>query len=328
MLSPANPFALAAELQQTLMRRIDTDHRLASAALAEERRDLLQSGATLMSELQVEPVPQYTGATDALAICDSIGLSRSESTRLVESIFGVDAADVRLFTHQAAALQTAFATDRPHNPVVTSGTGSGKTESFLLPVLARLLIDARGWTRQPGAPWWDDASPAWRPLRTRGPHDAMRTMVLYPMNALVEDQIARLRRTLRRLQRAGGPHLWFGRYTSATPGGAGELPQGRSDSRVKPLAQDLVAMQREFDELATLDERTLAQFQDPRQAEMVTRWDMIATPPDILVTNYSMLNVMLMRELGAPLFERTRSWLASDPRHVFTLVVDELHLYQ
>ncbi len=66
----------------------------------------------------------------------------------------------------------------------------------------------------------------------------------------------------------------------------------------------------------------------PRRAELLTRWDMICDPPDVLVTNYSMLNVMLMRRLEDPIFEQTRAWLEFDPANVFTLVVDELHLYR
>ena len=55
---------------------------------------------------------------------------------------------------------------------------------------------------------------------------------------------------------------------------------------------------------------------------------MVETPPDILVTNYSMLNAMLMREFEEPVFAKTRAWLDEDPEHVFTLIVDELHLYR
>jgi DEAD/DEAH box helicase domain-containing protein len=83
------------------------------------------------------------------------------------------------------------------------------------------------------------------------------------------------------------------------------------------------------DRLKTLgDETLLSQFQDPFAGELVTRWDMVASPPDILVTNYSMLNAMLMRDIEEPMFEATRAWLADSPQHVFTLVVDELHLYR
>ena len=51
-------------------------------------------------------------------------------------------------------------------------------------------------------------------------------------------------------------------------------------------------------------------------------------PPDILITNYSMLNIMLMRDIEAPIFDMTRQWLDADPAHVFHLVVDELHTYR
>lgn len=76
------------------------------------------------------------------------------------------------------------------------------------------------------------------------------------------------------------------------------------------------------------DDDLLGQFQDPYGGELVTRWDMVATPPDILVTNYSMLNAMLMRDLEEPMFDATRCWLSESAENVFTLVVDELHLYR
>jgi hypothetical protein len=63
---------------------------------------------------------------------------------------------------------------------------------------------------------------------------------------------------------------------------------------------------------------------------MWSRWDMQDTPPDILITNYSMLNIMLMRQLEDPIFEKTRAWLEGDSgeERVFFLVVDELHSYR
>ena len=61
-------------------------------------------------------------------------------------------------------------------------------------------------------------------------------------------------------------------------------------------------------------------------AEMLSRWDMQQTPPDILITNISMLNAMLSRSSEQRMLEQTRDWLASDSRNRFTLVIDELHL--
>ena len=48
----------------------------------------------------------------------------------------------------------------------------------------------------------------------------------------------------------------------------------------------------------------------------------------LLVSNFSMLNVMLMRDLEEPIFEATREWLREDESNVFTLVIDELHSYR
>ena len=61
---------------------------------------------------------------------------------------------------------------------------------------------------------------------------------------------------------------------------------------------------------------------------MWSRWDMQDHPPDILITNYSMLNIMLMRSIEANIFKQTSAWLAESPEHVFFLVVDELHTYR
>ena len=60
---------------------------------------------------------------------------------------------------------------------------------------------------------------------------------------------------------------------------------------------------------------------------MRSRWDMQDSPPDILITNYSMLSIMLMREEDSQIFEMTRQWLAQ-PGSVFHLIIDELHLYR
>ena len=51
-------------------------------------------------------------------------------------------------------------------------------------------------------------------------------------------------------------------------------------------------------------------------------------PPDVMITNYSMLNVALMRDDEAAIFDETRRWLERSDENVFTLVVDEMHLYR
>lgn len=324
------PHRVMTEIQETLLSYIDTAYWLADPDVVAERRRLLSAPGTLFQEPLIEPVLPYPGTVPALTTCEEVGLTKDEGVLLLRSVFGdIGGPDMMLREHQAEALRVSLlGSGAATNPVVTSGTGSGKTESFLLPVLARLIIESRGWKRD-GAlnAWWDSSPERWTASRSESRPAAVRTIVLYPMNALVEDQVARLRRSLRRMTSLGGPELWFGRYTGATLGGA-VMPERGRHKQLASVARQVRAMVEEIDGVAGSGDDLTSQMSDPRANEMVTRWDMVAAPPDILVTNYSMLNVMLMRETEQPIFHATRDWLASDPSHEVTLVVDELHLYR
>ncbi|MBU5423420.1 DEAD/DEAH box helicase [Cellulomonas hominis] len=328
MATSASPLSVGRSINETLLRYIDTAFYLRDDGLRTERRRRLLEDVRLLPEPLLEPVLPYDGVVDAIEACREVGLAQDEASWLVHGLFGTSLGDdVRLRRHQAEALAVAFAVAGPSNPVVTSGTGSGKTESFLLPVLARLLVEARSWAPAQGVnAWWETSR--WSPARKdEARAAAVRTMVLYPTNALVEDQMSRLRRTARRIQDLGGPALWFGRYTSGAPGGTRLPSTTRKDEKVATVGHDLRLLVQEYEALAS-DPEVRDFLPDPRRAELLTRWDMICDPPDVLVTNYSMLNVMLMRRLEDPIFEQTRAWLEFDPANVFTLVVDELHLYR
>lgn len=318
------PLEVRDQLRDTLLRYIDTQYWLRFPGLLEERRSLLQ-GDVLMQDVFLEPVVPYLGTRSATSVLEQCGLTATEAAILTKSVFGVpDESLVNLRDHQAEAL---IAQTHDKNPVVTSGTGSGKTEAFLLPLLANLIKESRAWDPESVHHWWE--TNRWTPLR-QGREAAVRSLVLYPTNALVEDQMTRLRKAIRRLRELGGPSIWFGRYTGSTIG-SGELPleKGRWVSqRISGVSQEIQAMITEFDRVKGGGTELAAEMCDPRHDEMVTRWDMIAAPPDVLVTNYSMLNVMLMRPREDDVFDATRVWLAEDDGHTFTLVVDELHLYR
>src|SRR6202044_2537686 len=66
----------------------------------------------------------------------------------------------------------------------------------------------------------------------------------------------------------------------------------------------------------------------PDDVELVTRHEVQAAPPDLLVTNYSMLEYMMMRPIERPIFDKTREWLAQNPSEKFLIVLDEAHLYR
>lgn len=182
-----------------------------------------------------------------------------------------------LYEHQSSAIE--HLTSNRGNLVVATGTGSGKTECFLIPLLYWLVTEPEQTRKQPG----------------------VRALLLFPMNALVEDQIRRLRAVLcwlngqnelalpnMRLAR----RVTFGRYVGTTR-------LNSSDSSPERRDPD--------DHLGTL-------------GEMIYREDMQKSPPDILITNFTMLEYMLLRNDDRKLFSR--------PDLFRMLVLDELHTYR
>lgn len=333
-----SPLDLESGLRETFLRYIDTAFGLRDDALREERRDLLVGGQSrLFAPLLLEPVVPYDGVASIAEVAADLAMDEGLLARVCCAVFGMDgdqAASIFLRRHQVEALRVHLSeSGLKRNIVVTSGTGSGKTEAFLLPILMRLAREVEHDGMSPIHPWWESGRRAepWRPVRAGSSRQpAMRAMVLYPTNALVEDQLSRLRGAVSRLRLGSRPaDLWFGRYNSGTPG-MKAVPRGKStEPRVSKVASDIRAAERERLLIAEhADAELLNQFPSVLEGELTTRWDIIATPPDILVTNYSMLNAMLMRDIEDALFAKTAAWLAASTDNVFTLVVDEVHLYR
>jgi len=318
------------KLRSAFFRYYNTPFGLANEDLQKEREGLLDcdNGIYRLPLIELRPEYKTTGRTMA-ASASGAGLS-DDIAQFVAA--GLVPGGRPLYTHQELSLRLGTTAGR--NVVITAGTGSGKTESFLLPILASLLEESRQWTgnRSPDNVWWRDESD-FIPQRggESGRTPAVRAMILYPMNALVDDQLIRLRKALDSdearewLDRnRSGHRFYFGRYTGATP-----VTGSPSDSRaVGDLRRYLRATELRSKRAREKGDDT--QYFVPRLngAEMRSRWDMIAAPPDVLITNYSMLNVMLLRSRDVGFFERTRAWLKESPSNRFTLVIDELHTYR
>lgn len=330
-MNTSNPIHLQAGIEEGYLRYFDTAYWLRDSKMMAERGELLRQEGHIFRESLIEPVPKYPSGPTILDVCNKAGLDELIADQIGRMFYNSNG-QFKLWNHQAQALRVslALAGSTPRNAIVTSGTGSGKTECFLMPMFARLLEEARHWAEQPDLfRWWDCQEGPWRACRADETRPAaVRSLILYPTNALVEDQISRLRLAVETLGSRGfAPRIYFGRYTGITLGW-GDVPARCQHKYVQRVARELLDMERIRDGLASQDHEITSQFPDIRKGELLTRWDMLAAPPDILVTNYSMLNVMLMRKRESPIFDSTRQWLAADPRRCFTLVVDELHTYR
>ncbi|RWR27258.1 DUF1998 domain-containing protein [Sinirhodobacter populi] len=340
-------------LHGSLSDYIEATYHISAPSLIAQRQRLLERDGVIHRIPYLESTPKYqTGDTFG----SLVGLPSAAQTlfsRLSSPSDGLP----RLiydppYKHQAESLRHNLIDGK--NLVIMTGTGSGKTESFLLPILGKFAHEAQ---TRPGV---FAAQPA------------MRALIMYPMNALVNDQLGRLRALL------GDPRLvstfkeWcgrpprFARYTSRTPY-AGIRTSKKDSSRLQAFdsfyvdvlrranSDDADEKEQAVELLTALKDRGKwpakpdleawygqkgRAWQDrktgefvravtlPDDSELLTRHEVHAAPPDLLVTNYSMLEYMLMRPIERPIFDRTREWLADNPDETFLVVLDEAHLYR
>ena len=171
--------------------------------------------------------------------------------------------DRPLYAHQVKALERAM---EHKNLVVTTGTGSGKTECFLIPIVNSLLQEVEAGTLS----------------------NAVRAIVIYPMNALANDQIKRMRALLK-----GYPQIRFGLYN-------GNTKHSETEARSQ------------YHRMHGADS-------NPLENEVISREAMQKTPPHILITNYSMLEYMMLRPKDDAVFS------GAQLRYI---VLDEAHIYK
>lgn len=334
-----NPLTVAssyARLQEAFMRFYNTAYELRDEAISREREQLLRSAGVAFTTPFVELMPFYEPSTVSLAdVLSDAGVP--QAAELFRA--GLMPYDFP-YAHQADALRHTLA---GRDVVVGTGTGSGKTEAFLLPVISRLVRESASWStagQGDRTDWWRGTGP-FVPQRTvrEGRPAAVRSLILYPMNALVEDQLLRLRESLDSeaahswyAQHTGGEPFYFGRYTGRTP--VPGTRHGAGKDQVKLLRDTLRQADARhkalLDRVDTGDLPTNARYFLPSMtgSEMRSRWDMQEAAPDILITNYSMLSIALGRDDEDPILEQTRQWIGASDDNIFTLVVDELHMYR
>ena len=342
-------------LGQTLRTYIEAQYHIRDVCLIRERSRLLNEPGSVAQLPYVEAPPVY----EMSATYADLTIPRPAKELLTELAALEPGVGVfpRPYVHQAEALGAFLG--RGEDLVVATGTGSGKTESFLMPILGQLAIEAA-----------DSPKAAQLP--------GVRALLLYPMNALVADQLSRVRRLFGdprvadRLQSQRGRRIRFGMYTSRTPY-PGPHEAARDDRYLRPIFENFYLRRedngtfveneavrailrphgkwpcKDLVRFFAADQITVGTYggtgkragntyqkqnwdrrlrTQPGDTELLTRHEMQAACPDLLITNYSMLEYMLLRPIERSIFRATRDWLASDPKTVFILVLDEAHTYR
>ena len=379
-----DPIGSFETIKENFIRYVKTAFGTKFESVEKERYDLLNYDKVLYRKPWIEPLPDYVSSGKKIndLTDEDLGSALNEleantfkglvNTGLVGSF--------PLHSHQVEMLKQALL---GNNCIITSGTGSGKTESFLLPLFAQLSKELTNWQ----APikksisvntWWREngglsakeivnysnytLSNAVRQRQHETRKAGVRALILYPMNALVEDQMSRLRKALDSddtrkwlSENTNGNAIYFGRYTGSSPV-AGELKRIKEDGtftintrKVNQLKEQLQQIETDSNRVEQFIQQTGKTGNDAKDlksffqrldgAEMRSRFDMQVAPPDIMITNYSMLSIMLMRDIDKGIFDETKQWLACEDlpenhreteksNRIFHLIIDELHLYR
>ena len=257
-----NPIEASSNIKQSFIDYISTSFSIADPHYARLFRDALTKDGMVGKGPYLDIGGSYKSGKSLKELTEN-----NQASRLFSTLEKMPEKDKELkyerplYSHQEESLRHAR---NGGNLVITTGTGSGKTECFLLPILQSLFEEIE------------------KGMLTR----AVRAIVIYPMNALANDQMKRLRKIL-----ATCPEITFGLYNGNT---------------------------RHRQSQAEADYRSL-NGSAPLPNEMISREAMQKEPPHILITNYSMLEYMMLRPKDDAVFSGA---------NLHYIVLDEAHIYR
>jgi hypothetical protein len=267
-----NPIVYTEKVVSDFLRYQLTAYPFADQNLYEQMRTLLNLETTRSTPLMQGPYISLSrvfrqGASIAELIDESIFHPHMKRLIPYPSVYG----------HQETAIRSIH---DGKTTLVSTGTGSGKTECFLYPIISHCLN-----------------------LRDQGESDGITAVIVYPMNALAEDQLGRLRELL------AGTGISFGMYVGKTKEKATQVT-GKRLKKGASKADYTAALTK-----AQQENRTDA-IHPPE--ERVSREEMRKQPPRILLTNVKQLELLLTRQRDIELF---------DNAHLDFLVFDEAHTF-
>lgn len=313
------------ELDQRLIEYIESEYLGKNDELREACRESIKEPGVIFQTPYLEVSQSYSIKENAITNSQKIPhYCKTVLTKMSDKNLGVFQDP---YLHQVESLESFF---NNSDIFVSTGTGSGKTECFLWPMISKLVQEAA-------------ESKSWN---TEG----IRAIMMYPMNALVSDQLGRLRkmignstfhdifRTETKQQRIPK----FGMYTGRTlyPG---DWDKKQNKEFANTLEKDILGKNQEFQQklkeigrypsknnLNTYVEQLKSGIRsvDPNDSELLLRYEMQDVCPDILITNYSMLELMLLRPIEESIWNKTANWLSKDPHNKLLFIIDEAHMYR
>lgn len=271
-----NPITYTEQVVRDFLRYQLTTYPFADEPLHRQMRDLLNLEVTRNTPLLKGPYIKLSGAFKRGATLDALVREKL----LHRDLLG-RAPHRQTYAHQQAAIE-AIVRDR-RTTLVATGTGSGKTECFLYPIISRCLQ-----------------------LRDEDAAPGIVAILVYPMNALAEDQLGRLRRLL------AGTGVSFGMYVGKT---------FEHKDQAGGVRLNLGAGVADYDaEVSRLRETKVDRPVHPHE-ERVTREEMrtAGKQPRILLTNVKQLELLLTRAQDTELFSGARlDYLVFDEAHTFS----------
>lgn len=271
-MSSFNPIKFANDVNRRFLNYQHTAFPLSDPDLSEQARKLLKGG--------VDFQPLIKGPY--LSISKSFKWGRNLKDLAEQGIVHPALPGLtnfpQMFLHQDKALESIM---QGRHCLISTGTGSGKTESFLYPILNYCLQ-----------------------LRDAGAAAGVVAILVYPMNALAIDQLYRLRTML------AGSGITFGMYIGTTAADQNAL---RNVHRMKPNEG-----KKEYDELLKkFSENELIQISPPE--ERITENEMSQSPPRLLLTNVKQLELLLTRAKDIQLFNYAPlKFLVFDEAHTYS----------
>ena len=271
-----NPVHTTHRIEADYLNYLRSILKVKSAELSRKADQALTASAFVKGPFLESTPPFVTGASLADLIAEGVASPAFQK---------LTAAEIQrpLYAHQEASFRQIVTNQR--NLIVATGTGSGKTESFLYPIFNELMRASEAGTLGPG----------------------VRALLLYPMNALANDQMKRLRGLLKDY-----PDITFGRYTGETLDAERKALDDYQEKKEKDLRSHGKIRGRDY---------TAADLR-PLPNELISREAMRKTPPHLLLTNYAMLEYLLLRPDDTTFFDGE---LAGNWQFI---VLDEAHTYK